>query len=85
MTDSPDVLLSVRAPAGTTTLLISNNADMSGAVPVPVSGTCTYPWRLDSIPGLPLYWSVYVQFDGAGTPVTDSIEVDQPARAVRLW
>ena len=84
-TASPDVQLSVRAPAGTTTLLISNSADMSGATSVPVSGTCTYPWRLDSIPGLPLTWSVYVQFDGTGTPVTDSIRVNQPARPLLVW
>ena len=84
-TSSPDVQLTIRVPAGTTTIAISNSADMAGATTVPVSGTCTYPWTMSSIPGLPLSWSVYVQFDGVGTPRSDSIVVDQPATLARVW
>ncbi|MGB0102180.1 MAG: hypothetical protein WBP61_18015, partial [Nocardioides sp.] len=78
-TTSPAVQLSIKAPTGVTTISISNNADLSGAVSVPVSGTCSYAWTMDSVPGLPLTWSVYVRFDGAGTTYQDSIVVNQPA------
>ncbi len=82
-TTSPAVQLSIRPPAGATTVLVSNHADLSGATTIPLSGTCTYAWTLDAIPGLPLTWSVYVQFDTDATIYSDSILVDQPAARPR--
>ena len=84
-TSSPQVQLSIRVPGGTTSIAISNSSDMSGARTVTPSGTCTYAWTMDSIPGLPLPWSVHVQLNGAGTIYTDSIVVDEPAMLARPW
>lgn len=84
-TTNPHVQLSIRVPAGTTSITISNNADLSGAATRAVSGTCTYPWKLDSIPGLPLTWPVYVQFNGAGTLYSDTIVVSEPATLGLGW
>ena len=85
-TFSPDVQLSIRPPAGATKVFVSNDAGMAGAVERPLSGTCSYAWRMDSIAGLPLTRSVYISFDaGPATTYSDSILVDEPAGPLRLW
>ncbi|GAB6985416.1 hypothetical protein JCM10369A_19400 [Nocardioides pyridinolyticus] len=84
-TISPHVQLSIRVPAGTTSISISNRSDMSGAQTVSPSGTCTYAWTMDSVPGLPLTWSVYVRLDGTGTIYSDAIRIDQPVSRFGLW
>lgn len=79
-TTTPQVQLAIHAPAGATTVEISNNSDFAAATTLPVSATCTYAWTMDSIPGLPLTWSVYVRFDTGPTTYSDSILVRQAAR-----
>ncbi|GAW48500.1 MULTISPECIES: hypothetical protein [unclassified Nocardioides] len=79
-TTTPQVQLAIRAPAGATTVEISNNSDFGAATTLPVSAVCTYAWTMDSIPGLPLTWSVYVRFDTGPTAYSDSILVRQAAR-----
>lgn len=79
-TTSAQVELTIRPPSGATTIAVSNNASMSGASVFSVaSGACTYPWTLDSIPGLPLEWSVYVQFDTDAATYSDAILVRESA------
>ncbi|WP_395657348.1 hypothetical protein [Nocardioides sp.] len=84
-TTNPAVQLTIRAPAGATTVAVSNHASMAGATVFPLAGGCTVPWTMDSIPGLPLTWSVYVQFDNDATTYSDAIVVNQPAARLSLW
>jgi hypothetical protein len=79
-TTTPQVQLAIHAPAGATTVEISNNSDFGAATTLPVSATCTYAWTMDSIPGLPLTWSVHVRFDTGPTTYSDSILMRQAAR-----
>jgi hypothetical protein len=83
-TTTPQVQLAIHAPAGATTVEISNNSDFGAATTLPVSATCTYAWTMDSIPGLPLTWSVYVRFDTGPTTYSDSVLVRQAARHRQL-
>ena len=40
---------------------------------------------MDSIPGLPVTWSVYVQFDNDANTYSDDILIRQPAARMTLW
>ncbi|MCB8955229.1 MAG: hypothetical protein H6529_01960 [Nocardioides sp.] len=86
-TTTPQVQLRISAPAGATVVSVSNDATMADATPYLLSAGCTIPWTMDSIPGLPLTWSVYVQFDTGPTRYSDDILIRQPAARglLRLW
>ncbi|WP_395690833.1 hypothetical protein [Nocardioides sp.] len=84
-TTSPEVELTITPPPGARWFTISNNETMAGGQTFDVSVGCTiYPWQMDSIPGLPLSWSVYVTFDNDEHTYHDDIVIRQPAR-MRLW
>jgi len=84
-TTTPQVLLTVTAPAGATTVSVSNDATMAGATTFPLAAGCTIAWTMDSIPGAPLTWSVYVRFDTGPTVYNDAILIRQPAARLTPW
>ncbi|KQW48579.1 hypothetical protein ASC77_07480 [Nocardioides sp. Root1257] len=78
-TRSASVTLTLRAPRGTTTVHLSNDASFAGETVTAYPAGCTLPWVLPSIAGMPLSWSVYVRYDGSATTYTDAIVVDVPS------
>ena len=86
VTTSPDVKLSIHAPAGVTMLRIANESDFSDEVAVPVTNSCTYDWTMHSIVGLALDWTVYVRFGpDPTTTYKATITVNAAGRIALRW
>ncbi|MEP9363517.1 hypothetical protein ABLE68_11175 [Nocardioides sp. CN2-186] len=79
VTTSPSVQLTIRAPAGATTVDISNDAGFGVKETRTLSAGCTYAWQARSIVGVSLPSTVYVRFNGGGATYDDTIIVDQRA------
>jgi hypothetical protein len=79
-TNSPGVTLTIREPAGATSVRISNDGGFAGAETRAVRGDDTYTWTLATSGGERLPKTGYVRFVGAGDAnqtFTDDIVLDQ--------
>jgi hypothetical protein len=79
-TNSPGVTLTIREPAGATSVRISNDGGFGSAQTFAIRGDDTYTWTLATSGGERLPKTVYVRFVGTGDAnqtFTDDIVLDQ--------
>jgi outer membrane protein assembly factor BamB len=79
-TNDPDVLVRVVWPAGTTTLLISNDGGFAAPRQLPVAANI--PWRLDASGPERLPKTIYVRFGSSSQTFQDDIILDQTAPVI---
>lgn len=83
VTRSVAVTLTIRAPAGATAALISNDGGFDDAASRPLdSPACTYAWNLSPVGSGPQTRIVYVRFDWDSQTFTDDIVLDEFASRV---
>ncbi len=75
-TNNQAVTLTIRPPAGATSVTISNDGGFDTATTSALAGSCSYAWTLLSTGSERLPKTVYVRFSGSTQTFTDDIVLD---------